>query len=323
MAKAVRVPSRFRDGKDSAKLSPFRRADLTFVRALERFWRHGDFFPAAAISFYALFSLLPLAILLLVSLQFSLHFIINVPADALSRNMGRLFGLTDTTILLGTIRTAYMEHTRLGWFGGIALIAAAAGVFNAVQYALNRVWEVPGRHFHLQFLLGILMIATSLLVFVGTLLLIVFTMRFLRLPELSAVIGHPRLPRTGPASGLSITTAVAQFVVFWVAYKMLPNVQLRWRYTWLGALIAAVLWHVIVIGIGWYLAYVSDYSTLYNQVQTIMALLIWVYALACCFLLGAEFVAEWTPYPHVVREVEDMQVADSAVPEARVAAGRS
>lgn len=310
------MPNRFRDIREAVRISPTRRADVCCVRALERFWRHGDFFPAAAISFYALFSLLPLAILLLVSLQFIF------PSDAISRNMGRLFGgLTDTNILLRTIREAYLQHGRLGWFGGIALIAAAAGVFTAVQYALNRVWEVPGRHFHLQFLLGMLMIATSLLVFLGMLLLIFVTMRFLRFSELGAFLGHPRLPRSGPVSGLSITTAVTQFMLFWVAYKMLPNVRIRWRDTWLGALIAAVLWHVIVIGIGWYLAYVSDYSTLYNQVQTIMALLIWTYALACCFLFGAEFVAEWTPYPHVVREAPAVEVPE-AVPEARVAAGR-
>jgi membrane protein len=210
----------------------------------------------------------------------------------------------------------------LGWFGGIALIAAAAGVFNAVQHALNRVWEVPGRHFHLQFLLGVLMMATSLLVFLGTLVLIYNTMRFLRLSEVGAALGHPRLPRTGPASGLSIATGVAQFVFFWVAYKLVPNVRIRWRDAWVGALIAALLWHVIVIGISWYLAVVSDYSTLYNQVQTIMALIIWVYALACCFLFGAEFVSEWTPYPHVVREVERLETSDASVPEARAAAGR-
>lgn len=314
----VRVPNRLGDGRDTADLSPSRRVDITFVRAVRRFWRHGDFFPAAAISFYALFSLLPLAILLLVSLQ------LLVSPEVISRNIGRLFGgLTDTNILVTTIRTAYAQHERLGWFGGIALIGAAAGVFNAVQYALNRVWEVPGRHFHLQFLLGVLMIATSLLVFLGTLVVIASTMRFLRFGEVGTLLGHPRLPRTGPVSGLSIRTALAQFAIFWVAYKLLPNVRIRWRDAWPGAVVAAVLWHVIVIGIGWYLANVSDYSTLYNQVQTIMALLIWMYALACCFLFGAEFVAEWTPYPHVVREAEGVDAPGRPVPEARAAAGRS
>jgi membrane protein len=310
------MPSRFRSVHMAADTPTVRRARITFARAFMRFWRHGDLFPAAAISFYAIFSLLPLAILLLVSLQF----IFNVPAATLSKNMGRLFGgLSDTDILLRTIRDAYTQHARLGWFGAIALVAAAAGVFSAVQVALNRVWEVPGRHFHFQFLLGIAMMATSLLVFLGLLLLIVYTMRFLRVSEVGALLGHPRLPRSGPLSGLSITTAGAQFAVFWVGYRMLPNVRIRWRDAWLGALVGAVLWHIIALGLGWYLAVVSDYSTLYHQVEAIMVLIIWVYTLACCFLFGAEFVAEWTPYPHVIREVEPHAAPSSA--QERVAAG--
>ena len=316
MAKAIRMPNRLRDVQERADIPATWRAGVTFARAFGRFWRHGDLFPAAAISFYAIFSLLPLAILLLVSLQ------LIFPAEAISKNMGRLFGgLTDTDILLRTIRAAYTEHARLGWLGGIALIAAAAGVFSAVQVALNRVWEVPGRHFHLQFLFGVLMMATSLLVFLGALMLLFTTMRFLRLSEVGALLGHPRLPRSGPASGLSIASAVAQFVVFWVGYRMLPNVRIRWRDAWLGALAAAILWHTIALGLGWYLAVVSEYSTLYHQVQAIMVLLVWVYALACCFLFGAEFVAEWTPYPHVIREAEEPTPA-SAAPELPVAAGR-
>lgn len=317
MAKSTRMLSRFQSIRETAELSGTHRAGLTFIRALERFWRHGDLFPAAAISFYAIFSILPLTILLLVSLQ------LIAPAEVISKNMGRLFGgLADTDILLRTVRDAYAQHGRLGWLGGIALIAAAAGVFGAIQVGLNRVWEVPGRHFHLQFLLGVLMIAVSLLVFVGTLMAIAYTMRFLRAGEVGTLLGHPRLPRSGPASFLSIATAVAQFGIFWVAYKVLPNVRIRWRDAWPGALVAAGLWHIIVLGIGWYLAVVSDYSTLYHQVQTIMALLVWVYALNCCFLFGAEFVAEWTPYPHVIREVEEPHAPEAAEPDARVAAGR-
>lgn len=317
MARTMGMSSGLRDGQRPAGAGTLRRAYRTCVRAAQRFIRHGDFFPAAAISYYAIFSMLPLAILLLVSLQL----IFNVPPANLSKGIGRLFGgLTDTDILLQTVRTAYTQHARLGWLGGIALIAAAAGVFSAVQVALNRVWEVPGRHFHFQFLLGVVMMATSLLAFLGMLLLIFYTMRFLRVSEVGALLGHPRLPRSGPLSGLSITTAGAQFVVFWVGYRMLPNVRIRWRDAWLGALVGAILWHIIALGLGWYLAVVADYSTLYHQVEAIMVLIIWVYALACCFLFGAEFVAEWTPYPHVIREVEEPHAAPSSAQE-RVAAG--
>jgi membrane protein len=311
------MSSRFRTAGKPLPPPALPRFGIALRRAFERFWRHGDLFPAAAISFYAIFSLLPLAILFLVSLQ-----VLFGPAAPIARNIGRIFGgLSDSDILLRTIREAYTQHGRLGWLGGVTLIAAAAGVFGAVQTALNRVWEVPGRHFHLQFLFGVLMMATSLLVFLGMIMLIVMTMRFLRAGEVGMLLGHPRLPRSGPLSGLSISTGVAQFFVFWVGYRLLPNVRIRWRDAWLGAAAAAVLWHIIAIGLGWYLATVADYNTLYHQVQAIMVLLVWVYALACCFLFGAEFVAEWTPYPHVIREVEETQAAEPSAQE-RVAAGR-
>jgi membrane protein len=317
MARTLRMRDRIPRVREAADVPAAHRTGATLVRAFQRFWRHGDLFPAAAISFYAIFSLLPLAILLLVGLQ------LIFPVEAITRNMGRLFGgLSDTDILLRTIRGAYVQHARLGWLGTVALVGAAAGVFGAVQVALNRVWEVPGRHFHLQFLLGIVMMATSLLVFLGMLMLIFMTMRFLRMGELGTLFGHPRLPRSGPISALSITTAVAQFAVFWVGYRVLPNVRIGWRDAWPGALIGVVLWHIIAICVGWYLAVVSDYSTLYHQVQTLMVLLIWVYALACCFLFGAEFVAEWTPYPHLIREVEETPAMDAATREIAVAGRR-
>ncbi|HEV2358489.1 MAG TPA: YihY/virulence factor BrkB family protein [bacterium] len=310
------IPLPGHDGQGTRWPASARHAGTTLGRAFGRFWRHGDLFPAAAISFYAIFSLLPLAILLLVSLQ------LLFPADMIARNVGRVFGgLSDTDILIRTIRDAYNQHGRLGWLGGITLIAAAAGVFTAVQVALNRVWEVPGRHFHLQFLIGVLMVATSLLVFLGMLVLLISTLRFLRFSEVGALLGHPRLPRSGPASFLSVVTSVAQFGVFWVGYKVMPNVRIRWRDAWLGALVATILWHVIAIGIGWYLEDVADYSTLYHQVQALIALLVWVYALACCFLFGAEFVVESTPYPHVVREAVKRPPADALVRRIPAAAG--
>lgn len=267
-----------------------RRTGLTLARAAGRFWRHGDLFAGAAISFYALFSILPLAILLLVSLA------LIFPPDAVARNVGRLFGgLTDTDILLRTIRDAFVQERTLGWLGLATLIAAAAGVFGAVQVALDHVWEVPGRTVHLRALVGVVAMFVSLLVFVGMLLLIILSIRFLRSGQLGMVLGHPRPPRSGPLSVLGITTTLAQFITFWIGYTLLPNVRIRWRDAWQGAVVGAAIWQLIGLGLGWYLAAIADYSLLYRQLHTVIALFVWVYALACCFLFGAEFVFEWAP----------------------------
>ncbi len=275
-----------------AGLSLPRRFALTLVRAVHSFWRHGDLFSGAAISFYALFSLLPLAILLLVLLQ------LIFPVDAVTRNMGQLFGgLTDKDLLLTTIKAAYAEKGSFGLFGAVTLIVAAAGVFGAVQSALDRVWEVRGRIFHLRFLVGILTMIVTLLIFVGMLLGTIEVFRMIRTSELGALLGWPRRPTPGSSSALTIALTLAQFGVFWTGYRFLPNASVRWRDAWPGAVVATAVWHTIAYLLSWYLARVASYETLYHQLQAIMVLLLWVYGLAASFLFGAEFVVQWTTGP--------------------------
>ncbi len=268
----------------------------TTVRALDGFWRHGNLFSAAAISFSALFSLLPLAILFLVGLQ------VFVPEERLVRGMGRLFGgLTDTDIILRTVREAYIQKRSFGLIGAVTLIIAATGVFASVQAALDRVWECRGRVFHLRFLVGALTMASSLLIFLGMLLATILVYRLIRLSALGVLLGWPQTPGPSPGQAggaLTVATALAQFSIFWVGYRFLPNAFVRWRDAWPGALLATGVWHLISYGLSWYLARVADYATLYHQLQAIMALLASVYGLTCSFLLGAEFVVQWTAEPY-------------------------
>jgi membrane protein len=266
-----------------------RSVPVTFVRAFGRFWHHGDLFSAAAISYYALFSLLPLSVLLLVGLQFIF------PADRLVRNIGRLFGgLADTNIIISTIREAYTRERSLGLIGIIALIIAATGVFTALQVALDRIWECRGRIFHHRWGVGLLSMVISLLIFVGMLIAIFLVFRFIRFSPLGAWLGWPRTPRPGSGGGaLAIAASLAQFAIFWTGYRFLSNAYVRWRDAWLGALIATAVWHVVGLGLNLYLARISDFGTFYHQAQAIMALLVWVYGLVCSFLFGAEFTVQW------------------------------
>ncbi len=269
----------------------FGRIAMAVARAVQKFWEHGDLFSGAAISYYALFSLLPLALLLLLALQ-ALY-----SSEIVMRNLGRLFGLTRADIVFETVRGAYAEHQSLGWVGFVTLVLAAAGVFSAVQAALDRVWEVRGRTVQHRFLIGILIMAASLLIFLGMLLGTVLTFRLIRTTLIGEWLGWPRIPPRGTRNALGIASALSQFTIFWTGYRFLPNVPVRWRDALPGALIAAGIWHGIAYLLGWYLGWVVDYTTLYHSLGAILALLVWVYGLSCTFLFGAEIVAQRTPWP--------------------------
>jgi membrane protein len=261
------------------------------VRAVQKFWEHGDLFSSAAISYYALFSMLPLAILLLLGLQ-TLY-----SSDAVMRNLSRLFGLPPSDILFTTVRGAYAEQQSLGWVGIATLVVAAAGVFSAIQAALDRVWEVRGRALPARFMVGILIMAASLLIFLSLLVATALTFRLIRTSLIGTWLGWPRVPPPGTRSAAGIASALAQFGIFWTGYRFLPSVPVRWRDALPGALLAAVVWHAIAYLLGWYLGWVADYTTLYHSLGAILALLVSVYGLSCTFLFGAEFVAQRTPWP--------------------------
>ena len=260
-------------------------AAATFLRALQRFWEHGDLFSAAAISYYALFSVLPLVMLFLVALQ------AIFPYARVEHNIGRLFGLTETDLVLQTIQGAYTQQRALGWIGAVTLIIAATGVFTALQIALDKVWEIRGRGVHVRFLVGVLIMAFSLLIFVGMLLATVFVFRFIRTSVIGEWLGWPHVPPRGTSNALTIATGLAQFGIFWTGYRFLPSAHVRWRDALPGALVAAIVWHTIALGLSWYLGTVAEYATLYHSLGAIVALMVWVYGLSASFLLGAEFVA--------------------------------
>jgi membrane protein len=264
------------------------RVVVALFRALQKFWEHGDLFSGAAISFYSLFSLLPLSILLLVALQ------AIFPAEQVEFQITRLFGnATNTDLLIRTLRDAYAQRGSLGWTGGVVLILAATGVFAAVQTALDRVWEAHGRLLPVRLIVGVLMMAGSLLIFLGVL---VPTLLALRLFQFTVdVLGWTWEPGFPSGRALSLTAAVAQFGIFWMGYRFLPSMPVRWRDAWPGALLAVVLWQLTGYVLGVYLGSIPTYALLYNRLGAVLALLTWVYALACTFLVGAEFVAQWIP----------------------------
>jgi len=263
---------------------------LALGRAVAGFWRHGDLFTGAAISFYALFSLLPLTIL------FGLFLSLAFPHAPVDQIIGRLMGgAQHPDILAQTVQETYDHRRSLGWLGSLTLILAAAGVFTAVQIGLDRVFECRGRLVTRRFAVGVLMMIGSLLIFLGVMVGTVLTLRLIRDSGLAPVLGLPINPRRGGGRVIAAVPAVAQFAIFWVGYRFLPNVRTRWRDTWPGAALATAVWQATSYGLGLYVERFAGYMPLYHSLGVVVALLSWVYALACTFLFGAEFVAAYGP----------------------------
>jgi membrane protein len=84
---------------------------------------------------------------------------------------------------------------------------------------------------------------------------------------------------------------VISFVVvsglFAMIFKLLPNVRLRWRDVWLGAVATSLLFTLGKFVIGYYLA-TSSIASSFGAAGSVVIVLAWIYYSACILFFGAE-----------------------------------
>ena len=235
---------------------------------------------AAALSYYALLSLFPLALFILtVASQF-------ISADAATREVSRIIA---SYFPSGAqmVRNALDQVTRLR--GELTLVSAvsflwsASGVFEATQLGINRAFRVSTpRPMWRQRLVSVgLVMSVSLL----------FGASFVLTTVMRQMVQNGLLVRGGFLfEALPVVGAMVLGVaVFGLLYRFLPyDSAIRWRAVWPGALIAAVLWEIAKLGFSWYITNLAVLNMVYGSVGAVIAVMLWGYLTAVIMLLGAE-----------------------------------
>lgn len=234
---------------------------------------------AAAIAYFALFSLFPIALLSISIASFSLgpsmdQQLIIQRLEFIAPALGRLLGENIDEIIKarGPVTGAAL----------IGLIWSASTVFYTFTHTLNEIWHVKRRRAVWKRRgLAILFV----LIFVGpTLFLASFTgsmMAHFRtlLPDSIISMGG------GASSVLAILLDVALFMVL---YMMLPHGASTWREILPGAIGAGFLWELAKKAFLFFVStYISVSNLVYGSVAAIIAFLAWAYLSGLIFLFGA------------------------------------
>ena len=234
---------------------------------------------AAAIAYFALFSLFPIALLSISIASFSLgpsmdQQLIIQRLEFIAPALGRLLGQNIDEIIKarGPVTGAAL----------IGLIWSASTVFYTFTHTLNEIWHVKRRRAVWKRRgLAILFV----LIFVGpTLFLASFTgsmMAHFRtlLPDSIISMGG------GASSVLAILLDVALFMVL---YMMLPHGASTWREILPGAIGAGFLWELAKKAFLFFVStYISVSNLVYGSVAAIIAFLAWAYLSGLIFLFGA------------------------------------
>ncbi|MGH7510913.1 MAG: YihY/virulence factor BrkB family protein [Gemmatimonadales bacterium] len=251
---------------------------------------------AAALSYYTIFSLPALLILILLLLGSVMD-----PRDVQGELEAQIQGLMGASAA-DQVRTILAQAKRPG--GGLlptvlgiaALLFGATGAFAQLQRTLNRTWNVapdPARGGFKAFLLKRLFSFGMILV-IGFLLLVSLAISAVlsalgdRLTAfLPSGVSEPLLQ----AINLAISLAVAT-LLFAAMFKTLPDARIGWRSVWIGAAVTALLFVLGKFLIGFYLGQ-SNPGEAYGAAGSLIIMLLWVYYTAIILLFGAEFTENW------------------------------
>ena len=174
--------------------------------------------------------------------------------------------------------------------GILAMLVGATTVFGQMQNSLNTIWTVAPKPSRNSIALFIRKRLTSLT--------IVLAVGFVMLVSLSLSVGlryilptlQGWLPWYNVALGtleLIVSILVAS-VLFATIFKVLPDVQLRWRDVAVGSLLTAVLFTAGRSLIALYLSHTATAST-YGAAGSLVLLLLWVNYSSLILLYGAAF----------------------------------
>ncbi len=275
--------------------------DIVF-RSARNFYFNEALPAAAAISYYSLLSMAPLLIIVIAIA--GIAFADRVVQMQLIAQIQALIGTEGAQLAATVISNTSNEgqSTRSLLVGTALTVFGATTVFAQLQAALNRVWKVKANPSSaLWNFVKHRLLSFALIVSLGFLLMVSLVV--------SAVLAalHDYVAPTGAATAMlweilnvAISFGLATLLIAFI-FRYLPDAEIEWRDTWLGAFITAVLFALGKTVIGLYLGQATVASS-FGAAGSVVVFLIWVYYASLIILFGAEIT-------HAVAELRGVHPA--------------
>ncbi|MBD2428356.1 YihY/virulence factor BrkB family protein [Phormidium sp. FACHB-1136] len=283
-----------------AELLPSRPAQLLIQTGLK--WDR-DNVPgmAAALSYYALFSLFPL-LLVLLSI-FGVLIGPNTEAFLMIQDAIERFLPTEVHDLVKeTVIALNQNSVGAGLVGFVLLLFMASTIFVILKRYVNQIWQSPSRvteagsplkmatFFIVNKLSGFLLVfGTALLLFASLVSNIAIKIILKLVNEFQELLPFIQIDELQLSRGLQVSSSLFILsIAICILFKILPTVRLSWNDVWLGGLLTAsalvglqqlVSNSVISIG-GRFLSY--------GVIGSVMILMLWIFLACQIFFFGCE-----------------------------------
>ena len=188
---------------------------------------------------------------------------------------------------------------------GVLVIVSVGGVFAEIQQAMNRVWKVKPKP------------KSALWAFVKARLKSVVVLGIAAVILIASVVVSGWIGTALKSMGMQwkwisvlidvVASIAVLTLIFAMVYRVVPDANIEWRTTWVGALLTAILFAIGKWGLTLYFKFGTPTSA-FGAVGSLAAVLIWIYYSAQISLYGAEFTQVYAKARgHGVRPAEHAQ----------------
>jgi len=246
---------------------------------------------SAALSYYAVFSLAP--VLIIVIALAGAFFGREAVSGEVFRQAQGVIGQEGASTLQTLVQSAYLDKggSFTAWIAFGTLCLSASTLFSVIQDALNTIWKVrvkPSQGL-LRFVFT-RVLSFGMVLVVGFLLMISLVINTVLVALESyteKVLSH--YSAYALHAGQHVASLIIVSLLFALLFKYLPDVIIPWQKVWLPALLTGLLFGLGKGVIGLYLGHVHLNNT-YGAAASILILLLWVNYSAWIFFFGAEYI---------------------------------
>ncbi|MHA7056921.1 YihY/virulence factor BrkB family protein [Aquimarina sp. M1] len=262
----------------------------TLVTTFKNWNNNEPFQMSAAVSYYALFSF-P-ALLIIIIQTTGLFYEKNEVKGKIIREITEVLGPDAAKSVESMLKNAIDQEqsTLVIVIGIITLLYGATGMFIALQKSLNTIWKVkPKPKSEILKMIKDRIFSLGLILMIGFLLLTSLVLTALITATTDWIGLHFPDFIVSAIKALNFVFSFAlTTVLFALIFKILPDVEIKWRDVWLGAFVTTVLFSIGKTALGIYFGTTNPGSA-FGAAGSVILILLWVSYSSLILFFGAEF----------------------------------
>jgi len=255
--------------------------------------KNDPFEQSAVIAYYTLFSLPSLLVIVITIAGY--FYGREAVQDKITSEIGMFIGEGTAEAIETMISNAFLEGGSILTilFGIGMLLFGATGAFFQLKKAMNKVWGVRPKKENFKMILLDRAISLGMILVIGFMLLV-----SLVISAIIQALGN-YLQSFAPditSFALSAFNFLISYIfigfIFAGVFKLLPDIKIGWKVTFIGASLTTLLFLIGEFVIGFYFGQ-SDPASVYGGASSVILILLWVFYSCLIMLFGAEFTVQY------------------------------